>query len=127
MLIFLVDDNKDNRTVAERQLVYLGYKVHSAENGMEALSILAESSDQYDLILMDCQMPVMDGYETTRRIREMERDTDRHIPILALTASSRGDVYKKYEAAGMDDLIFKPMTLESLGQAVEHWIKPRGD
>jgi CheY-like chemotaxis protein len=124
MLILLVDDNLDNRNVAERQLVHLGYQVHPVESGKIALDVLAESGDQYDLILMDCQMPVMDGYETTRKIREMEGDVEQRIPIVALTASARGDVYKKYEAAGMDDLIFKPMTLEQLSTVIERWRKP---
>ena len=127
MRILLVDDNKDNRIVAERQLIHLGYEVHGVKSGEEAINALAEPNSQYDLVLLDCQMPIMDGYVTSKKIREMESGSGQHIPIVALTASSRSEVYKKYEEAGMDDLIFKPMTLETLHGVIQRWIKPEGE
>jgi len=87
------------------------------ENGKQALDILSRES--FDLILMDIQMPEMDGYEATRAIREREKTTGFHIPIVAMTAHAlKGDREKCIEA-GMDDYIAKPIKMEELFKAVE--------
>ena len=115
--ILVVDDNVVNQRLARRMVERLGYTVDIAGNGEEALAALARRS--YTLILMDCQMPVMDGYEATRRIRE--RESSHRTPIIALTASAmRRDQHECFHA-GMDDYIPKPIKLATLASAVKRW------
>ncbi len=124
--ILLVEDNPVNQKVAARQLANLGY-VHTdaAANGVEALAMLQRQP--YDLILMDCQMPDMDGYETSRRIRAAEESraltsaTPPHIPIIAMTANALEGDREKCLAAGMDDYVAKPVRIEQLGQMLQKW------
>jgi len=121
--ILVADDNETNQMVAVQLLRRLGYHAEVAANGAEAFE--AFRTMPFDLILMDCQMPQMDGYEATRAIREAERSTDRHIPIIAATANAmRGD-REKCLAAGMDDYLAKPVKLEELKTTIERWIAPR--
>src|SRR5450830_536308 len=110
--ILLVEDNLMNQQVAVHQLHRLGYAVDVTVNGEEALAALVTKS--YAAILMDCQMPVMDGFETTRRIRRNEQASGRHIPIIAMTANTmKGDRERCLEA-GMDDYLSKPILREQL-------------
>lgn len=104
--ILLAEDNAVNEKVACRTLERLGYRVGIARNGTEALT--AWETGGYDLILMDCQMPVLDGYEATREIRRREA-AGCHIPIVALTAHAMKDDDRKCRAAGMDDYLTKPI------------------
>jgi CheY-like chemotaxis protein len=103
----------------------LGYGSDIAVNGAEALELLARNC--YDLVLMDCQMPVMDGYEASRRIREQEQAVagqapPERIPIVALTAHAlEGDREKALES-GMDDYLTKPFTMEQLTAVLDHWL-----
>jgi len=115
--ILLAEDNKINQKVASAMLTKRGHKVIIAENGKEALNIIAHES--FDLILMDVQMPEMDGYEATRRIREQEKNTDRHIPIIAMTAHALKGDREKCIASGMDDYISKPIKMQELFKVVE--------
>ncbi|HEY2684246.1 MAG TPA: response regulator [Steroidobacteraceae bacterium] len=117
--ILVAEDNLVNQKVACRILEKLGYRVDVAGDGAAALS--AWQSGRYDLILMDCQMPVMDGYETTRKIRECE-GTGAHIPIVALTAHAIKGADNECFAAGMDDYLSKPIDREQLRTTLERWL-----
>jgi len=124
--ILLVEDNVVNRKVALKQLHKLGYpRTDSACNGREAL--VALDAKDYDLILMDCQMPEMDGFEATGRIRDREKQqgAGRRVPILAMTANAMQGDREKCLAAGMDDYMSKPIRVEILKQALEGW-RPGG-
>ena len=112
-LILLVEDNILNQKVALRQLNMLGHAADIVNNGQEALDALATLA--YGLVLMDCQMPLMDGFEATRRIRQAELTSGEHIQIVAMTANAmRGDRELCLEA-GMDDYIAKPILRQQLG------------
>jgi CheY-like chemotaxis protein len=111
-LILLVEDNPTNQKVALHQLTRLGYAAHVASNGEEALRALA--LHEYALILMDCQMPLLDGFEATRRIRAAERAGCPRIPIVAMTANAAEGDRKRCLEAGMDDYLAKPIVREAL-------------
>jgi CheY-like chemotaxis protein len=111
--ILLVEDNRINQTVALRMLEKMGHQAVLANNGLEALAQL--SSKEFDLVLMDVQMPEMDGLTATKHIRAMEKNTGRHIAIVAMTARAmRGD-REICLAAGMDAYLSKPIDREELG------------
>ncbi|MBX7433098.1 response regulator [Mycobacterium sp. Y57] len=114
--ILVVDDNATNRMLVEAQLTKLGYACESAADGAEAVNRIA--SGGIDAVLMDCNMPVMDGYEATRRIRAGERGTGAHLPILALTASTVGSNRDACERAGMDGFLGKPLLLSTLAAEI---------
>jgi PAS domain S-box-containing protein len=114
LLILLVEDNAINAKVAMIMLQRLGHSVDTANNGREAVT--AYSSRDYDVILMDMQMPVMDGLQATRKIRQLEYD-EKRTPIIALTANALKDDVERCVAAGMDAHLGKPFDLEEL-QAV---------
>lgn len=116
--ILLVEDNPVNQLVAKGMLEKLGYQVRLAIHGEEALACLA--SGAVDLVLMDCNMPVMDGYEATRRIRQDA--AWRHLPIIALTANAMADEREHCRAAGMDDYLAKPIRMEQLAALLKHWL-----
>jgi CheY-like chemotaxis protein len=107
----LAEDNPVNEKVATHTLRRLGYEVHAVANGQDAVA--AWRDGRYDLILMDCQMPVLDGYEATREIRALEAGK-RLIPIVALTAHAMKDDDAKCMAAGMDHHLTKPLDRERL-------------
>lgn len=119
--ILLADDNAINRQVVLMQLKKLGItEVDSATNGEEAIA--AYLSKKYSLILMDNMMPIMDGLEATRKIRAMEQDEMRHaIPIIAMTGNVLDGEKDKCLAAGMNDFIGKPFTLEALSNVIQKW------
>jgi signal transduction histidine kinase/CheY-like chemotaxis protein len=119
--ILLVEDNAVNEKVATRFLQKLGYLVDVARNGREAVD--AWASGYYDLILMDCQMPVLDGYAATREIRSREPGP-RRIPIVALTANAMKDDDLKCKAAGMDDHLSKPLDRERLAKCLDLHLAP---
>jgi PAS domain S-box-containing protein len=118
--VLVAEDNEVNQKVAAKILERLGYGVELAENGKEALAACARR--RYDAVLMDGQMPGMDGYEATRRIRQRETRGARRVPIIAMTASAmKGDREKCLEA-GMDDYVSKPVTPESLEAVLRKWV-----
>ena len=121
--ILLVEDNPVNQRVAQRVLQKLAADVTIANNGAEALERLAESS--YDAVLMDCQMPVMDGFTATRRIRDTERATGRakRLPIIALTANVMSEDRENCIAAGMDAHLGKPIEPAQLIDCLGRYLK----
>ncbi|NEP43139.1 MAG: response regulator, partial [Okeania sp. SIO2H7] len=121
--ILLVEDTRINQKVVLHQLKLLGYeKADCVKNGREALDKLAEMD--YDLVLMDCQMPVLDGYEATKSLRELEGDGKRTV-VLGLTAYAMEGDREKCLAAGMDDYLTKPLTIEELSAALTKWLPGR--
>ena len=117
--VLLVEDNEINQEVATAMLAETGVEVTMAANGEEAVQAVAAS--RYDLILMDVQMPLMDGLEATRRIRAL-RDVPADLPIIAMTAHAmRGD-WEKSLAAGMNDHLTKPIDPRRLFAVLEHWL-----
>jgi len=120
--ILLVEDNEINQTVAKEILLSAGYKCDTASNGKEALE--AVSRERYDIVLMDCQMPEMDGFEATRKIREAERATKSkeapvRVPIIALTANAVKGDRELCLGAGMDDYLSKPLDNNELIAVIE--------
>jgi CheY-like chemotaxis protein/signal transduction histidine kinase/CHASE2 domain-containing sensor protein len=116
--ILVADDNAINQKVALTQLKNLGYKAEVVNNGKEVLDKLA--GNKYDIILMDCQMPIVDGYEATQEIRRQEGEA-KHTIIIALTASTMPGDLNKCKAVGMDDFISKPVRKEELLKKLEYW------
>jgi PAS domain S-box-containing protein len=119
--ILLAEDNAVNQKVACRTLEKLGYRVDVAIDG--AAAITGWESGRYDLILMDCQMPGMDGYEATRAIRAREAGGAAHIPIVALTAHAMKGSDAQCVAAGMDDYLSKPIDRAQLEACLERWLQ----
>jgi CheY-like chemotaxis protein len=120
-----VEDNIVNQKVICRILSQRGYQVQVANNGAEALEMF-KSPHQFDVILMDVQMPVMDGLTATIKIREMERDaSEEHIPIIGLTAGAMQEDKEKCLAAGMSHYLPKPVSRECLFAALRRWTKGR--
>jgi len=117
--LLLVEDNPVNQRVALTMLKKLGFKADLAPGGHEAVAAIA--SKAYDLVFMDCQMPGMDGFEATRRIREGQMDS-RRVPILAMTANAMQGDRERCIEAGMDDYIAKPVSLDDLRNALRRWL-----
>jgi signal transduction histidine kinase/DNA-binding response OmpR family regulator len=122
--ILIVEDNAANLKVAVRMVERLGYRADVAGNGSEALNVLGQV--RYDAVLMDCQMPEMDGYEATREVRRGEHE-GRHLPIIAMTASAMAGDRERCLAAGMDDYISKPVKLHIVAAVLERWLGPDGE
>jgi signal transduction histidine kinase/ActR/RegA family two-component response regulator len=118
--VLVVEDNPVNRKVTTLILSKAGWSVAHAENGLEALERCAE--ERFDLVLMDCQMPALDGFEATRRIRERERGSGERVPIVALTANALVGDRETCLAAGMDDFVAKPVHAQALVAVIERWI-----
>jgi len=123
--VLVVEDNAINQKVAQGLLKKFGIQVDLAANGEEALISL--ESLPFDLVFMDCQMPVMDGYEATRQIRLPDSKVlNREITIIAMTANSMEGDREKCLAAGMDDFISKPVNPNKLQEALKHWLPSNG-
>ena len=118
--LLVVEDNEINQQVARELLEQARFRVDIANHGQEALDRLA--ADEYDCVLMDIQMPIMDGYTATARIREQERFKD--LPVLAMTANATMEDKKRALEAGMNDHIAKPISPKQLFDALAKWIKP---
>jgi two-component system sensor histidine kinase/response regulator len=117
--LLLVEDNSMNQLVASKLLVKLGYEVAVTANGLEALESMAHA--EYDAVLMDCQMPEMDGYAATREIRRREGGA-RHTPVIAMTAAAMQGDREACFAAGMDDYLTKPIRPDALAETLTRWI-----
>src|SRR5262249_23530476 len=112
--VLVVEDNLVNQKVARRYLERMGLTVTIAADGAEGVQVFA--SARFDAILMDVQMPILDGYAATERIRALERDLGRHTPIIALTADAMSGQTEKCLLAGMDDFLSKPIDAHRLEQ-----------
>jgi two-component system sensor histidine kinase/response regulator len=115
--VLLAEDNSVNRELASTVLQKLGHSVEAVWNGQEVLNSWKDGG--FDLILMDVQMPILDGLETTTRIRQQEEGTERHIPIIGLTAHAMKGDREHGLAAGMDEYLTKPLQLEDLARAID--------
>ncbi|MDQ2104870.1 response regulator, partial [Azospirillum isscasi] len=123
-LILVAEDNAINRKVLHMQLTSLGHTAEMTNGGAEALAALERR--RYALLLTDIQMPEVDGFELTRRIRAAERATGAHLPIVALTANAAPADIDSYRAAGMDEALSKPVDLAKLGAALARFLPPAG-
>jgi CheY-like chemotaxis protein len=119
--VLVVEDNPVNRRVAELLLRRHGVEVLCATNGREALTML--EAQEVDLVLMDCQMPEMDGFEATRALRQRER-ASRRLPIIALTASAFPEERQQCLDSGMDDLLLKPLDVRQLSAMLARRLRP---
>jgi signal transduction histidine kinase/CheY-like chemotaxis protein len=123
--ILVAEDNATNRLYVDRLLTRSGHRVGVAVDGQEALAMY--ESDPYDLILMDCQMPELDGYDATREIRRREADRDgAHIPIIAMTAGAMDGARQRCLEAGMDDYVAKPFGQQELEHVISRWAPDPG-
>ena len=122
--VLVVEDNAVNQLVAGGLLSHLGYTVDVVENGAEALDAVAAT--RYVAVLMDCHMPVMDGYSSTQEIRRREGGGDR-VPIIAMTASATNEDRERCLSAGMDDFVPKPVDAATLEDALSRWARPAAE
>ncbi len=120
--LLLVEDNLVNQEIAALLLEEHGFVIDIANNGKEALEMLSSGQNAYAAILMDCQMPIMDGYETTRTIRLGTTVSNPSIPIIAMTANAMKGDREKCLAAGMDDYLTKPLDADKLIATLKHYI-----
>ena len=118
--ILLAEDNKANQFISKAMLETLGARVLIAENGLEVLDLL--EAQLVDLILMDCQMPKMDGLEATRRIRALDDPSRSTLPIVALTADAQRQTRDECKAIGMNDFLTKPFTFDDLKRVIAEWV-----
>jgi signal transduction histidine kinase/ActR/RegA family two-component response regulator len=119
-LVLVVEDSPVNRVVAVSVLERCGYHVHVVNDGREALQALA--TQRYDAVLMDCQMPDVDGYQATEELRRRELGSAYHTPVIAMTAHAMVGDRERCLAAGMDDYLSKPVRSQSLAEILERWI-----
>jgi PAS domain S-box-containing protein len=125
--VLVVEDNPVNQMVAEGILESLGYTTTLAANGAEGVSAFADDPGGVVAVLMDCQMPVMDGYDATRAIREMQRHDVTRVPVIAMTASAVTGERERCLDAGMDDFLTKPIDIALLEATLRHWVGRSGD
>jgi CheY-like chemotaxis protein len=120
-VVLLAEDNIVNQKLTTVLLRKQGVEVAVAGNGREAVE--AAISGDYALLLMDCQMPELDGYQASQAIRQIEVETGRHIPIVAITANAMDGDRNRCLAAGMDDYLSKPINVQHLKAVLDQWIK----
>jgi CheY-like chemotaxis protein len=117
--ILVVDDNEVNQFVAVEQVEQMGYRAEVASNGLQAFEKIKKGN--YTVVLMDCQMPVMDGYTATKEVREWEEPLGKHTTIIALTAHALAGERDRVLAAGMDDYLSKPVRPDALERMLRHY------
>jgi len=123
--ILLVETNPINVVVIEETLDALGYKAAVANNGIQALEKLSTGASHYNIVLMACDMPKMDGYETTRLIRRGEGGiAHQSVPVIAMCSSAVKGLQDKCSSVGMNDYTVMPIEPEILGQKLSEWVKP---
>ena len=122
--MLLVEDNDMNQELAMELLANAGITVTLAVNGQEALDKVSANPSGFDGVLMDCQMPVMDGYTATREIRK--NPAFKGLPIIAMTANAMAGDKEKVMQAGMNDHIAKPLNVAAMFTTMAKWIKPTG-
>ena len=121
--VLLVEDNELNAEIAEEILRTTGIDVEHVWNGAEAVDRMGECEDgYYDLIFMDIQMPMMNGYDATRAIRAMDRPYCKQVPIVAMTANAFAEDVHAAKTAGMNEHIAKPLDLNTLAKILKKWI-----
>lgn len=116
--MLVVEDNAINQLVIRGMLLKLGYRVRTADNGSEAIDLLRRES--VDAVLLDCQMPIMDGFATCRAIRALPQGGE--LPVLAITAHSHSGDRERCLAAGMSDYLAKPVKFEELQTLLHDWL-----
>jgi CheY-like chemotaxis protein len=120
--ILVAEDHPISRAVISRQLVRLGYAHTVVENGEQALAAMVDG--HYDLLITDCHMPMVDGYALTQRIRIAELAGEKHLPIIALSASALPEQVQRCQDAGMDDFLAKPVQLDELRAKLAVYLQP---
>jgi len=118
--VLVAEDNAVYQKIALRQLQQLGFRADAVGNGLEVLDACARVP--YDIVIMDCHMPEMDGYEATRRLRRHESGMARRTTIIAMTASDRAEDRDRCFDAGMDDFLSKPVQFADMSRALERWL-----
>lgn len=121
-MILVVEDYANNQRVVLAHLKKMGYAAHVVENGQEAVEAIRTGGSLYQLVLMDWQMPIMDGLEATRRIRDLEAQAGRRVPIVAMTANAINGDRERCLAAGMDDYLSKPIQRDELKHILSRWL-----
>ena len=122
--ILIAEDNSVNQAVARRMVEKAGFEAVIANNGVEALAAVGRG--EFLLVLMDCQMPEMDGYAATAELRRREVGTGRRLPVIAVTASAVEGERERCLATGMDDYITKPVRAAVFEELIARWVKPVG-
>jgi signal transduction histidine kinase/DNA-binding response OmpR family regulator len=122
-LILLAEDNPANQKLAMIQLQKLGFNAEAVSTGAQAVEKILADPERYTLALMDCQMPELDGFEATRQVRAAETRSGKHTTIIAMTANAMQGDRELCIAAGMDDYLSKPVTLEGLQRVIHEWIE----
>ncbi|MCI0555960.1 MAG: response regulator [Anaerolineae bacterium] len=121
--VLIVEDIAANRELFSLQLFQFGLASRHVTNGRDALELVQANPHAFSMILMDLQMPVMDGFTTTQLIRQHEAHTGTHIIIVALTANRAENIQEQCLQAGMDDFVHKPVTLDKLDKLLTKWLK----
>ena len=121
--VLIVEDLAANRELFSLQLFQFGLASRHVTNGKDALELVQANPNAFSMILMDIQMPVMDGFTTTQLIRQHEAQTGTHMIIVALTANRAENIQEQCLQAGMDDFVHKPVTLDKMDKLLTKWLR----